>query len=518
MKRKLLFKLVLIFWLLGSIISISNANYSVNLNGLWDVLKNKVEWLHFGWWGNNFWGMFFVTELKDISSSPVNIQLDANKRLNCKKQIEWYYWNSLRWGIIYPLDQQTLNYWKWVNSNYYSGLSMIWGFYTVCSWDTASIYWQIKYSSSKIADYTIQAWRKYDVVTNNVTWTDFAENFQIYNDSKILWLIVDSNYWIAFVWGRVSSWWDDLVNALNTDTVNHIVTSITNTNINNTVGATIKPMVGSLQAIMWILWNFNIMWQKDNNVKQDIKILQKQNKAVLWWENVANVNTVINKARKNVARLCNWAWGNSDLTIDNTNVSDYRWKTICVKNGNIVVNDDLTKNISKPTNIIVKWNNKKIIFKKTQSLGNAYVNVFLDDGYVLFDNNASLNLVGENGNLNWAVTSWFIFKWNIIANGLIAGADNTGHIKDYKHKLYINGSLASLNTVWENANRLKYLSWDLLQGIYKSNTMNLQKTFSWRCLDTSTGSDGVNCSSTADRYSTNAIIIQKEQYQNPLIK
>ena len=201
MKRKLLFKLILIFWLLGSIIGISNANYAVNLNGLWDVLKNKVEWLYFSWWGNNFWGMFLVTDIENISPG-VNIYLNWNKRLNCKKQIEWYYWNSLRWWIIYPLDQQTLNYWKWVHLNYYNGLSMIWGFYTACDWDVASVYWQIKYSSSKIANYKIQAWRKYDIVTNNVIWTDFAENLQIHSDSKISWLIVDSTYWIAFLWWK----------------------------------------------------------------------------------------------------------------------------------------------------------------------------------------------------------------------------------------------------------------------------------------------------------------------------
>jgi len=61
MKSKLLFKLVLMFWLLGLIVSMSNANYLVRLNWLSDVLKNKVEWIHFAWWGNDFWGMFIVT-------------------------------------------------------------------------------------------------------------------------------------------------------------------------------------------------------------------------------------------------------------------------------------------------------------------------------------------------------------------------------------------------------------------------------------------------------------------------
>jgi len=31
--------------------------------------------------------MFIVTELKDISSNPVNIDLSSTKRLNCKKQV-----------------------------------------------------------------------------------------------------------------------------------------------------------------------------------------------------------------------------------------------------------------------------------------------------------------------------------------------------------------------------------------------------------------------------------------------
>jgi len=398
---------------------------------------------------------------------------------------------------------------------------MTWGFYTACDWDVASIYGQIKYSSPHIEDYIedyiIQAWRQYDVSINNVTWTSFAKNFQIYNNSTILWFIVDSTYWIGFVWWKVTLWWTNLVNELNTDTVNHIVTSITNTKINTTVGGVdITPLNGAIQIIIWILWNFNIMWQKDNNVKQDIKILQKQNNAVLLWEKVINVNTVINRVRKNATKLCNGAWRDLQNTTGYIYNSD-AWNTICLKNGNVIVSDDLTES-TKPTNIIVKWDNKKVIFKQTQSWGSWYVNVFLDNGYVLFHNSARLNLVGKNGSLNWPiVTSWFVFKWNIIVNGLIAGTDGT-NITGYEHKLYIKGSLASLNTIWENKKRLNYLTWDLLNGMYKQNTMNLQKAFSWRCQDTWTGTDWVNCSSTEDKYSKQAIILQKGQYENLLVK
>ena len=515
MKRKILLKLVLLFWLLDTLISMSSAHYAVSLDNLWNTLKNKVEWINFAWWGNDFWGMFIVTELKDISSNPVNIDLSSTKRLNCKKQVIWYYWNSLRWWVIYPLDKQTLNYWKWVNTSYYNGLSMVGGFYTGCSWDVASIYGQIKYSSQNIANYIIQAWRKYDVSTNNVSWTNFAENFQIYNDSKILWLIVDSTYWIGFVWWQVNNWWNNLVNTLNDGTINNVVTSITNTSINNTANADITPLNGSIQTIIWILWNFNIMCQKDNNVRQDIKILQKQNKAVLLWENVVNVNTVINKARKNAARLCNWNWQNGDQTINDSEAG----KVVCIKDGNVVINADLTLNTTRPTNIIVKWDNKKVIFKKTQSLGSWYVNVFLDNGYVLFDNsNDLLNSVGKNGKLHWPqVTSWFVFKWNIILNGLLAGTDGA-NITGYKHKLYIKGSLASLNSVWENGYRKDYLENDLLKSLYLENTMKINDVFRWRCLDIWVWTDWVNCSSTEDKYSLNAIIVQKEKYANPLIK
>jgi len=254
MKRKLLFKLWLIFWLLTSIVSLSYANYSVQLNGLSDVLQNKISWIHFAGWGNDFWGMFIVTELKDISSNPESINLGWNMVSNCKKQLRWYYWNSLRWWILYPLDQQTLNYWKGINLSNYTDLQLVWGFYTACDWDVSSIYWEIKYSSPKITDYTIQAGRQYDVSMNNVTWTNFTENFQIYNNSKILWLIVDSNYWIGFVWWKVNSLWNDLVYALNNHAINDVVTSITNTNINNTVGAEIIPLNGVIQTIIWILW------------------------------------------------------------------------------------------------------------------------------------------------------------------------------------------------------------------------------------------------------------------------
>ena len=516
--KSMLQVLLFLFWLFFVWVGIS-AGEEIKIENMWDQVKNKISWVHFAWWGNDFWGMFIVTELKDLSPNHEDIQLYASdwtlkdKRLHCKKQLRWYYWNSVRWETLYPLDNDTFDYWKVNYPGSYDGLNVIWGFYTDCDWDVSSIYWQIQYNWS--AHFMLQAWRQYDVSMNNVTWTSFAKNFQIYNNSKILWLIVDSTYWIGFVWWKVTRWWNNLVNALNTDTVNHIVTSITNTNINNTVGAEIIPLNGVIQTIIWILWNFNIMWQKDNNVKQDIKILQQQNNAVLWGENVVNVNTVINKARKNAARLCNWNWQNGDQTINDSEAG----KVVCIKDGNVVINADLTLNTTRPTNIIVKWDNKKVIFKKTQSLGSWYVNVFLDNGYVLFDNsNDLLNSVGKNGKLHWPqVTSWFVFKWNIILNGLLAGTDGA-NITGYKHKLYIKGSLASLNSVWENGYRKDYLENDLLKSLYLENTMKINDVFRWRCLDIWVWTDWVNCSSTEDKYSLNAIIVQKEKYANPLIK
>jgi hypothetical protein len=169
---------------------------------------------------------------------------------------------------------------------------------------------------------------------------------------------------------------------------------------------------------------------------------------------------------------------------------------------------------------VVKWHNNKLILKSSQE-GDGYVNIFVDDGFVLFDNNIDLVNIDGNGNVvdNNGVTSWAVFNGNIVVNGLIGGSGES-NITSFWHKLYIYGSLASLNTIWdENEGRLKYLN--SLFGLEENTLkwlMDITKVFGWTCEDIWKWTDGVNCSNPNDKYAFNALVVIKKQLENVFTK
>ena len=167
----------------------------------------------------------------------------------------------------------------------------------------------------------------------------------------------------------------------------------------------------------------------------------------------------------------------------------------------------------KQTDIVLLWKNNKIVIEKSQTWP-GWVNLFLDRGYVMFKNNIDYNhLIWAKWELNHtnAVTSGAVYNWNIVTKWLVVWTDDGVNPTDFRHKLYLYGSLTSLNSLWEIVNRKPYIESLWLDSAY----MDIFKSFSWDCgPDGKWVTDGVNCSSANDQYARKSLIIIKKRYKN----
>jgi len=501
MKKLVLIILVLMFWLV-----FTNA-FDFSIPGLADIFKSKVVALHFWNVGNNVKWFMVITYKKKLDT-PVDIQVGVTT-IKCNYQLRWYYYNPGHWeDKLYALDNATLSAW-WGSVGY----TMDGWLYVSCdSWDPNAVYGKITYKSWSTILYQLIAGTKYDSSTNDID-SQFADNLEYWTVPGVVMagLIYDSMYGIWFVGGEVSVWFSQIIDSLNTQKVSEVFHS----NFSNTIWASITiPFTSSADSSIAIEWLANLSSQSYKNF--DTVNFQK-NLLNQWWHQkvlsvkVVNISQIINRLRKNTNNLCRWKWQDID-EID----SSYVWKLVCIKPTFSVVN--ISSNLAsswKWTTIVVKWDWKKVVVQKSQT-GNGYVNLFLDNWYVVFSNSMNLVKIDWNGNYNTHnyVTSGAYYKWDIMVNGIIAGADNAGNLSSFAHKLYIKGRLVSLNTIGDNMDRNDMITNTLwLDSTY----VNLLKWFNWYCVD-GTGSDGVNCSDPNDKYVFNSLILQSVRYNNPLIK
>ena len=196
----------------------SDIEYSSTLSvALWDLLNflwldpnfiSKSSRVHFNAWGSNMLWVFVNTSNTYIWTWE-NIYVNSGVDLRvCDKTMNWYYWNELKWDIVYPLDNDTLSSLKSTDPSY-NDLYLTGAFYTNCIGYPDNIYGQIDYYQDlwwgTYSDlFTLQAGRVYDFTGNSITSSEeLKENFwyELYNWLGIpIWLIYDTNGWIWFVW------------------------------------------------------------------------------------------------------------------------------------------------------------------------------------------------------------------------------------------------------------------------------------------------------------------------------
>lgn len=172
-------------------------------------LSDDVNTLHFYWWWNDYLWVFIYSSYS-VFTTWQNILIDGlTWATNCTDRLNWYYWNPMRWDIVWPIDSTTLATWQ--SSWFYSNLSMAWWLYSNCDGKVDDIYGEIIYTYTPTSTelFFLQSWRDYDYVTNTIIEnTDLNPSMQFYNywwKDIPIWLIYDSNYGIWFMGWRLST-------------------------------------------------------------------------------------------------------------------------------------------------------------------------------------------------------------------------------------------------------------------------------------------------------------------------
>ncbi len=126
--------------------------------------------IYFNQIGNDFWWKIFFQDLKMVELTQLEIVWYAQR--DCMKQVRWFYLNSARGNRVRPLDGDSLNYLKSVDSSY-DNLTMTGGLF-VCSSPSNGVVWYIQHVWSGEL-FSLVAWLEYDFLHNDYL-PSFAPN------------------------------------------------------------------------------------------------------------------------------------------------------------------------------------------------------------------------------------------------------------------------------------------------------------------------------------------------------
>ena len=254
------------------------------------------------------------------------------------------------------------------------------------------------------------------------------------------------------------------------------------------------------RTTVFSLWIKGIVWLTDevrDSQKQYFENNQLQSTLMLRTE--TSISNIVNSVSKNAERICRGKWQEDWLDWDGplpnviclswTNATNsvvaptpkkMSWKTIVVKNADLVVNMD----------------------PSGYQLNNDSIDLFIDRGNLLLDIPESINL----SHLRSFDDYWYLvseseikamfLKGNFVINGLMlwgATWDDT-----INHRLYMHGKLVSYNTITvPTANRKRTIASIIGRGWTEDSVpvwTSLSKLFNWSCNAVSwMGTDGTSC-------------------------
>ncbi len=441
--------LLVIFLWLGSIVSAFTDLKFVGVN--MQSIEQKFSAVAFKARGNDFIGSIFWLNAKNIETGEV-VTISGSPDKRCFKQVRWIYYNSQRWNRLRPMDQDTLTYFRWT-SNTYNNLSMSGWLYTSCSGDEYSIYGQLTYHVSWDSyNSHITAGTKYNRTTNTISWS-FSKSLQRFDNKFPIGYIYDDHWWgIWFVWWQWNTaQYGALLTKLNWGSWINNIFKYGGTNDSEITGWWIAIPTTKWNAINTLM-NVGVrgtIWLSFSvNTVEKNTILGNFDKKTLVF-NALNINfsKLINEVRKNTEALCKWKYEDWSLITDFTNKNLFCIDFSLWSDTYITIYNYHWINLANKIIVVKNWD---IRIGWWMWVSEWPVNIFIDKWNLLIANNT-----GSAANFDWngyAVTSpwltkWVNLKWNFIINGLIIWANKLSWTKEaFKHKLFFNWKLASLNT------------------------------------------------------------------------
>lgn len=205
--KKYIFIFTLIFfsYLINSFVKWQEIEYfwenQILFSGNLIWIENNQSDVWFKYWWNNFWWLFFITDIETLINAEV-VKLWWNDK-TCKKRINWFYYNNQRWLRFWPLDLGTLNTLKSIAWNY-DNVQINWWFFTDCeSSPNNRIYGNI----------THNIWENYYELIAGVNlnfWRNTYLNFWWITNLPKLWqelLLIPWVDWLFLSWHIFDNYW-----------------------------------------------------------------------------------------------------------------------------------------------------------------------------------------------------------------------------------------------------------------------------------------------------------------------
>ncbi len=395
----------------------STLGFDLNFNGFsdGDPIKNKFSIVHYtlpDTATNNYQGSFFW--LPSQQKLPA-VQVTYNGiAKSCSKQVRGLYYTNAKGARLWPLDQQTLNWLKLLNSDY-EDLQLEGGIYTTCgaSWSTDlySLYGQVLFSSASAWTGlgTLSAWFIYDAQNNSVKTAKWLyPSLQYFNNQTPLGYIYDNVAGIGFVWWQLSVWAHQAILwALEWGlSINQIFGFWGN---QNEIIATVSGQTFSINSWIsaWLdtLWNISVLgnvllsrgWL-DVEDRQSILGNPSLSSSVVF-SDIVNTSDILNALRKNSDALCRGQqkyWGEGSYFDEDGSQGNLDEMWLENKNVLCFMNDREEENympwqrplwidLSNPSiydgkEIIVKGRN--VVLANSMPDDQSVLNLFVDNGNV----------------------------------------------------------------------------------------------------------------------------------------
>jgi len=514
MKKIILFILTTI-WIINFSSATTLSFTDINIQ----TFLNNFSEIHFsGPWNNFVWAILWFPNTSLNSGVEINLSWESKK---CRQQLRWIYYNTARWDKILPLDQQTLNSLIVINSSY-NNLDIEWWLFTSCENSPFGIYWQINFLQSW-ANSSLIAWTRIDYPNNRV-FNQFGETFSYFNNSKPLWYLVDSIWWIWFI-GWQLSWQNCLACLLNWDCTDANCTTCSGQSINELFTTSWNTIITNSGCNFSLSWNTNPtssgnlkMWiniQWTIGLSSSIWILQNQtiqgsnsNKNNIISSFNITTATILNEIRKKSEQYCRWKESYEEDTLSSNTDNIICINKINYSSWNKLTIDLSNENTYKNKTIFAK--NTNIILEKSMQNNSSPINIFVDNWNIFIKNNTNTgSLIGFNWKWyiaeSWFVGKWVYINWNLIANWLLLWTDWT-NTTPIQNRIYIHWKTYTLNslvspTTWK-INQIK----NIFFSEEFNNYINLNNLSEWFCNPTSwIWTDGTNCEN--DPLATSAITI-----------
>ncbi len=523
-KTKILAGLSGMLLLSGSFLLGVSANQEVQntitINGIKNqALANRFSTVHFNVGGNDFWGGFFWTDTKVLSTPQI---ITAKwESLSCTDQVRGFYYNSQRGERLWPLDEESkgdLSSVKWD----YSNLEVVGGFYTNCQKGSineknefipketdkktnphTAIYGRITHEY-KGKQYSLYAGLLNNTTNNELPQAALRCNLQRIDNQYPFGYIYDKAGGIAMVGAYVKSdkldsvkkFHEEFTKKITEDNcINNFYFMKESEDPNNpgtkpvtddwTLGPLDNDLIFGNGSALETMMNLGIRGivglSSQVQTKDQNKIENNTRKTSLLVSTTENIANIINLANKRAESLCRNRWGNLAPNGDvicaknggSIDPTTYAGKTIIIQQGDLTLKNYMETTNQPITILLMTWD---INLPNTNTKANQ---TFLGNGYP---------------NKNGIIKANFL-KGNFIINGLIQGDSNSNN--EIQRKLIVHGKIASFNTLNTPTKEVKENIGNI--GIDPNKKIGLSEIFTWKCkLKEGTDIDGNSCGQLAE--------------------